>query len=77
MSLLNGDIIYHFCDFVKGFKKKNHYKRGNFKSPAKFGWKKIIDELKTPHFTDRNKIFLTFLKTFEITSKAKNQPVNE
>ena len=29
------------------------------------------DKPKTPHFTDRNKNFLTFLKTFEITSIKK------
>ncbi|MBQ9771856.1 MAG: hypothetical protein IJW23_08540 [Lentisphaeria bacterium] len=29
------------------------------------------DKPKTPHFTDCNKNFLTFLKTFEMTSSYK------
>ena len=55
---------------------------GNFKRPAKFDWKKIVDEMKmvvlcvatlwvttkNAPFSDRDKSFQTFLKTFEIAS---------
>ena len=65
--------------------RRNHF-RGNFKSPAKFDWKKIVDEMKmvvlcvatlwvttkNAPFSDRNKSFQTFLKTFEIASKEQD-----
>ena len=70
--------------------RRNHF-RGNFKSPAKFDWKKIVDEMKmvvlcvatlwvttkNAPFSDRDKSFQTFLKTFEIASLNKKKKKNK